>query len=157
MRVRTRRFLRVLKLPLSRSLQRWLRHPRSLFQTRLSTAVPDAVLPPPSLESYRLHPVIVPPKKPLHLSQLLRSFRDRSASLFDEGSGLHLVRLITSGIWLLCHLLTSVPSPLPLLIKTLFRMEPQVRQISPDKNMNCHCTTSSFTIPREPMGFVMLC
>ena len=29
---------------------------RSLFPTRLSTAVPDAVLPPPSLESYLLHP-----------------------------------------------------------------------------------------------------
>ncbi len=27
-----------------------------LFQTRFSTAVPDAVLPPPSLESYRIHP-----------------------------------------------------------------------------------------------------
>ena len=27
-----------------------------LFPTRFSTAVPDAVLPPPSLESYRIHP-----------------------------------------------------------------------------------------------------
>ena len=38
-----------------------LRRSRFPFQTRLSTAVPDAVLPPPSLGSYRLHPVTVPP------------------------------------------------------------------------------------------------
>ncbi len=88
---------------------------------------------------------------------MLRSSRDRRVSLFDKGSGLHLVRLVTSGIWLLCHLLTSVPSPLTLLIKTLFRIEPHVRQISPDKNMNYHCTTSSFTLSPEPKGFVILC
>jgi hypothetical protein len=32
------------------------RRSRPLFPTRFSTAVPDAVLPPPSFDSYRLHP-----------------------------------------------------------------------------------------------------
>ncbi len=31
-----------------------------------------------------------------------------------------------------------------------------VKQISPDKNVNCHCTASSFTVSLEPMGFVIL-
>ena len=34
---------------------------RSPFQTRLSRTCSRRSLPPPSLESYRLHPVIVPP------------------------------------------------------------------------------------------------
>jgi len=37
------------------------------------------------------------------------------------------------------------------------QIAPHVRQISPDKNMNCRCTTSPFTLPREPLGFVILC
>ena len=31
-----------------------------------------------------------------------------------------------------------------------------VQQISPDKNVNCHCTASSFTVSLEPVGFVIL-
>ncbi len=31
-----------------------------------------------------------------------------------------------------------------------------VKQISPDKNVNCHCTASSFTVSLEPVGFVIL-
>ncbi len=34
---------------------------------------------------------------------------------------------------------------------------PLVKQISPNKNMNCHCTTPSFTVSREPLDFVTLC
>jgi hypothetical protein len=30
-------------------------------------------------------------------------------------------------------------------------------QISPDKNVNCPCTTAAFTLPSEPVGFVMWC
>jgi len=32
-----------------------------------------------------------------------------------------------------------------------------VAQISPDKNVNFPCTTAAFTLPPEPMGFVMWC
>jgi hypothetical protein len=32
-----------------------------------------------------------------------------------------------------------------------------VRQISPDKNVNCPCTTAVFTLSPEPEGFVMSC
>ena len=35
--------------------------------------------------------------------------------------------------------------------------KPLVGQISPDKNMNLHCTTAPFTVPREPKDFVVLC
>jgi hypothetical protein len=31
-----------------------------------------------------------------------------------------------------------------------------VKQISPDKNVNFHCTDSSFTVFHEPVGFVIL-
>jgi len=31
------------------------------------------------------------------------------------------------------------------------------RQISPDKNVNCPCTTAAFTLPPEPVGFVVSC
>jgi len=34
---------------------------------------------------------------------------------------------------------------------------PPVRQISPDKNMNFHCTTAAFTLILEPVDFVILC
>ena len=34
---------------------------------------------------------------------------------------------------------------------------PHVRQISPDKNMNFHCTTAAFTLILEPVDFVILC
>lgn len=30
-------------------------------------------------------------------------------------------------------------------------------QISPDKNVNCPCTTAAFTLSPEPVGFVMWC
>ena len=30
-------------------------------------------------------------------------------------------------------------------------------QISPDKNVNFPCTNAAFTLPHEPVGFVMLC
>jgi len=32
-----------------------------------------------------------------------------------------------------------------------------VKQISPDKNVNCHCTAPSFTVSLEPVDFVTLC
>ena len=32
-----------------------------------------------------------------------------------------------------------------------------VKQISPDKNVNCRCTASSFTVSLEPVDFVTLC
>jgi len=32
-----------------------------------------------------------------------------------------------------------------------------VEQISPDKNMHCHCTTASFTVAVRSHGFVVLC
>jgi len=32
-----------------------------------------------------------------------------------------------------------------------------VKQISPDKNVNCCCTASSFTVSLEPVDFVTLC
>ena len=40
-----------------------------------------------------------------------------------------------------------------------FKQQPasQVKQISPDKNVNCHCTTLPFTVSREPVGFVFWC
>jgi len=31
------------------------------------------------------------------------------------------------------------------------------RQISPDKNVNCPCTTAAFTLSPEPAGFVVSC
>lgn len=34
---------------------------------------------------------------------------------------------------------------------------PLVKQTSPNKNMNGHCTTSPFTVSREPLDFVTLC
>jgi hypothetical protein len=36
-------------------------------------------------------------------------------------------------------------------------LTPQVKQISPDKNMNFHDTTASFTVPAGSQGFVILC
>jgi len=32
-----------------------------------------------------------------------------------------------------------------------------VKQISPDKNMNCHCTAASFTVAVRSRGFDVLC
>ena len=46
------------------------------------------------------------------------------------------------------HLYSGV---LPLIDRSL------VKQISPDKNMNGHCTASSFTVSLEPVDFVTLC
>lgn len=34
---------------------------------------------------------------------------------------------------------------------------PLVKQTSPNKDMNCHCTTPPFTVSREPLDFVTLC
>ncbi len=34
---------------------------------------------------------------------------------------------------------------------------PHAKQISPDKNVNFPCTTAAFTLPPEPLGFVVLC
>ena len=34
---------------------------------------------------------------------------------------------------------------------------PHGKQISPDKNVNFPCTTAAFTLPLEPVGFVVLC
>ena len=31
------------------------------------------------------------------------------------------------------------------------------KQISPDKNMNCHCATASFTVAVRSLGFAVLC
>ena len=39
----------------------------------------------------------------------------------------------------------------------LMKLLSHVAQISPDKNVNCPCTTAAFTLSPEPMGFVMLC
>lgn len=36
-------------------------------------------------------------------------------------------------------------------------IRPPFEQISPDKNVNCPCTTVSFTVSRESGGFVVLC
>ncbi len=33
----------------------------------------------------------------------------------------------------------------------------QVKQISPDKNVNCHCTALPFTVSLKPVGFVIWC
>ena len=47
--------------------------------------------------------------------------------------------------------------PRQLLRRALVRiLRSLVKQISPDKNVNCHCTASSFTVSLEPMGFVIL-
>ena len=34
---------------------------------------------------------------------------------------------------------------------------PHGKQISPDKNVNFPCTNAAFTLPPEPVGFVVLC
>ena len=34
---------------------------------------------------------------------------------------------------------------------------PHGKQISPDKDVNFPCTTAAFTLPHEPVGFVVLC
>jgi len=34
---------------------------------------------------------------------------------------------------------------------------PHGKQISPDKDVNFPCTTAAFTLPPEPVGFVVLC
>ena len=34
---------------------------------------------------------------------------------------------------------------------------PPGKQISPDKDVNFPCTTAAFTLPLEPVGFVVLC
>jgi hypothetical protein len=47
--------------------------------------------------------------------------------------------------------------PRQFLRRTLVRIfQSRVKQISPDKNVNCHCTASSFTLSLEPVGFVIL-
>ncbi|MCK5163769.1 MAG: hypothetical protein KAQ72_08635, partial [Desulfobacula sp.] len=37
------------------------------------------------------------------------------------------------------------------------RCSMHAKQISPDKNVNCHYTTAAFTLSPESKGFVMLC
>jgi hypothetical protein len=39
----------------------------------------------------------------------------------------------------------------------LMSLLPHGKQISPDKNVNFPCTTAAFTLPPEPVGFVVLC
>ena len=39
----------------------------------------------------------------------------------------------------------------------LMNILPHGKQISPDKNVNFPCTTAAFTLPPEPVGFVVLC
>ena len=39
----------------------------------------------------------------------------------------------------------------------LMCLPPHGKQISPDKNVNFPCTTAAFTLPLEPLGFVVLC
>jgi len=39
----------------------------------------------------------------------------------------------------------------------LMMMLPHDKQISPDKNVSFPCTNAAFTLPHEPVGFVMLC
>ena len=101
--------------------------------------------------------------------------RDRCASLFVEGSGLHHVPPITVGVGLIRRLLTSARSPCTLPHKALpmacgrvrwvshpFQDGPQsgshdslrplAAQISPNKNMNCPCTSAAFTLSPVPGG-----
>ena len=40
---------------------------------------------------------------------------------------------------------------------SLMRFLPHGNQISPDKDVNFPCTTAAFTLPHEPVGFVVLC
>ena len=63
--------------------------------------------------------------------------------------GLHLVR----SLWTMHskeprHLLTRA---------LLVSYRSLVKQISPDKNMNCPCATASFTVAVRSRGFVVLC
>jgi hypothetical protein len=39
----------------------------------------------------------------------------------------------------------------------LISLLPHGKQISPDKDVNFPCTTVAFTLPPEPLGFVVLC
>jgi hypothetical protein len=39
----------------------------------------------------------------------------------------------------------------------LMSILPHGKQISPDKNVNFPCTNAAFTLPPEPVGFVVLC
>ena len=39
----------------------------------------------------------------------------------------------------------------------LMCLPPHGKQISTDKNVNFPCTTAAFTLPLEPLGFVVLC
>ena len=39
----------------------------------------------------------------------------------------------------------------------LMSLLPHGKQISPDKDVNFPCTTAAFTLPPEPVGFVVLC
>jgi hypothetical protein len=43
------------------------------------------------------------------------------------------------------------------LSQTPIAPRPPFEQISPDKNVNCPCTTVPFTVSHEPGGFVVLC
>jgi hypothetical protein len=99
----------------------------------------------------------------------------RCGSLFVESSGLHHVPPITVGVGLLRRLLTSARSPRALPHGALPRLRgrvrwvfqpfqdgpqsgshgsprPQAGQISPNKNMNCPCTSAAFTLSPVPGG-----
>ena len=39
----------------------------------------------------------------------------------------------------------------------LVSLLPHGKQISPDKDVNFPCTTAAFTLPLEPLGFIVLC
>ena len=63
---------------------------------------------------------------------------------------------------IVCHLFARIH--LMTLMGALINLYPDlkewlcllVKQISPDKNMNFHCTDASFTLPVKPHGFVVL-
>ena len=73
-------------------------------------------------------------------------------------SRLHHVRSITSGVGLLCGMLTPPAASHTLLRATRSRItETHTRKVSPDKNVNVRCTTGPFTTCAEPKGFDVLC
>jgi hypothetical protein len=71
---------------------------------------------------------------------------------FDSRRGLP--RSFRSGLpdrsSVLCRLLTPAASSLPLLGSTLSVAGAHVPQASPDKNVNCNCTTAAFTVEAQP-------
>ncbi len=70
-----------------------------------------------------------------------------SGSCFPNGTHIRQQQTNTPGPWL--------PGwPFPDFLMTVLS---PVAQISPDKSMSFPCTTAAFTLPSEPVGFVMWC